>query len=508
MPILPNYTAQIGGGNISGGRRAGGEDLYGGVDGAGKALVQAATSYVDRAEEDETRRAIVASAEIRAKYARALDEAALSGADLPKLKEQMTTELAKVGEDFQTKKGQDHIALYTSNAELMYDEQANRINVQRAFSAAKLGGQKLINAASATIQSNPLYLPRAEQDVDDFVKTFRIGPERQAELADKLKKDLNMAAAIATARVNPKETIRRLESGEWNLEPEQRAHAIDKANSELRSQRAEDAYLRAEEERVRREEDETARDKHFKSIMAGDKGVRRAIMDDPTLRPASREHLIVFMEQRAKAMVGGDRKSDPSVVRDLWLRIHAPDNDPRKIYNGDAVFEQVSRGNVNTTDANMLMQLVAGQKDENNRSIGQRLSAMSSTVNRALSQDPQFTAQPALVAEIQNDYHARVLDKVKRLREEKKDPAEVFNPQSKEYVGSRAFIQESIDTAKARQRAAAPQVPTVSTQAEYDALPPGAAYIDSKGNRAVKGPGKKASPGKGPTASGLIRTAE
>jgi hypothetical protein len=64
------------------------------------------------------------------------------------------------------------------------------------------------------------------------------------------------------------------------------------------------------------------------------------------------------------------------------------------------------------------------------------------------------------VAEIQNDYNARVLDKVKELRDAKKNPADVFDPASKDYVGSREFIQTSIDEARQRQRDAMPKRPS------------------------------------------------
>ena len=45
----------------------------------------------------------------------------------------------------------------------------------------------------------------------------------------------------------------------------------------------------------------------------------------------------------------------------------------------------------------------------------------------------------------------------------------MFNPQSKEYVGSRAFIQESIDTAKVRQRTVAVQM-EAGTEIERDGV--------------------------------------
>lgn len=465
MPLLPTYSAQLGGATINGGRRATAEDLTGAapyspdLTGVAATANKVANALIEDKQNDEARTALIASTEIRAKYAQQLDQAATNGADLDKLKEAMQSDLAKVGENFQTKHGTEALQLYTANTGLMFDEQANAIEVRRAAYNAQLAGSKFLDTASGIIQSNPAYLPFAEKDAEALASTFsRISPEHRAVIVTGLKQELNAAAAISAARTDPEGTKKKLEAGDWFLTPEQRSTALNKAETEIRAKRAEEAYARAEQERKRHELDDKARDTHFADIIAG-KATRRSIMDDVTLLPATREHLINVMETRAKEGLNSEKRSDPVALRNLWMRINAPDGDPNKVYNGDAIFEGVRSGRINVTDANQLNNLVAAQKDENGRSIGTKLGGLMSVVGRALSQDPQFTAQPALVAEIQNDYQARVYEKVNQLRKEKKDPNSVFDPTSSDYVGSREFIQSSITAAKARARgvgAAAP----------------------------------------------------
>lgn len=502
MAVLPTYSAQVAPSGIAGGRRASAEDFSSPIGDVAGTVRTAANAFLADAEDSEARKALVASSEIRAKYARELDQAATSGADLEKLKEQMTNDLAKVGEGFQTRRGSEAIQMYTANTSLMFDEQANSIEVRRAAATARLEGSKFINSASAIIQSNPLYLGTAEKDAEALVSTFsRISPEQKALLANELKQDLNMAAAISAARIDPEGTKRKLDAGEWNLSAEQRQAAVNKAETEMRAKRADEAYQRAEQKRALHKADDKARDTHFAAIVGG-KASRRSIMDDPDLLPATREHLINVMEVRARRGAGEEKRSDPRTVRDLWMRIHAPDGSPNKIFNGNAIFEAVASGRVNVTDANQLNALVANQKDENNRSIGSKLGAQMAIIGRALSQDPQFTAQPALVAEIQNNYQARVFDRVSTLRKENKDPSEIFDPSSKLYVGSREFIQGSIDEARgAKVQSAAP---TVRTQAEYDALPPGTPYVDANGVAGIKK--GKAAPAENDTAQWMAAT--
>jgi hypothetical protein len=164
----------------------------------------------------------------------------------------------------------------------------------------------------------------------------------------------------------------------------------------------------------------------------------------------TREHLIGLMEQRTKELKEGANKSDPLVMRNLFLRIHAEEGNPTRIFVGDPILDAVAKGALNTQDGTTLLQMVAEMKDPNNRTIGSRLGSLMQTVGTALSQDPQFTAQPALVAEIQMDYQGRVYDRMNNLRRSKMDPNEVFDAGSKQYVGSRQFIQQSIDAALQR----------------------------------------------------------
>lgn len=458
MPILQNYTAKIDGTPITGGRAASGED-FGGQIGeglmSGGRNMQSVGAYVEQQnQDDETRKALVASAELRAKYAKELDEATLSGAPLAPIRERMQADYAKIGENFSTRKGSDAVAVYSANANLMFDEQAGRIEVTRAMATARIDGSKFLNSAAAIIQSNPGYLATAEQDADALASTFsNIPADKRAAIADELKKDLNMAAAVAAARVDPEGTKVRLDKGEWNLSPEQRNMAINRADTEIRAKRADEAYQRSLEKERRQEANDQARDNLFKGIIGGTTR-RRDIMDNPDLTPATREHLINVMDSRAKELTGGAPKTDPITERNLWLAINAPDGTPGKIYTAEPIYEAVRAGRMNTDDANRMLSVLANQKDENGRTIGQKLGSLSATVGRALSQDPQFTAQPALVAQIQLDFQARVQKRADDLRKAGKDPTEIFNPDSKEYVGRKEFIQGSIDAARSNATAA------------------------------------------------------
>lgn len=472
MPKLPTYTVAIGGVDPVGGRRATAQDFGApglgdsGMVGAGHQIQAAAQLYLNDMEEKEARQALVQSTQVRADYARKLDEATLSGADTDKIKEAMLNDLAKVGENFNTRKGQEQLQLYTANSEIMFDQQAHSISVQRAWTQAKIDGTQFVANASALIQSNPAYLQVAEKNAADFVATFgKIRADQRAALAEDLKRDLNMAAAIAASRVNPADTKKRLEAGEWNLTAEQRSIALNKADSEIHAKRAEEAYIRAEDERRKRDANDAARDSHFAALINGTWS-RRSVMDDARLNPATREHLILLAEARAKELAGQERKSDTATKNDLFLRIIAPEGTPDKIYTNDPIIQAVKDKKLNVTDANWLNSIQAGQRDENGRTFAGRLSARLGVIKSAIATDVVLNNTPGLMEPVMESLISKAETRASEMRKEGKSPNGMLDMTSKDYFFTPGLIKQTADEVKAQQLALQPPVPDMRVDKE------------------------------------------
>jgi len=453
MPRLPTRSADIQPGAISGGRRAGPEDT-GVVDlqPAVRAVQGAAEGVLQGREEDESRKVLVQQAEIRAKYAKRLDEAATSGEELGKIREELDADLSRVSENLQTRKGLETAQMHAANTGAVFDNQANNIAVTRARLEARVEGSKFISNLSAQLVRNPAALSSALQDVDAFVGTLsRLSPEQQNVFKQEWRQELNATAAIRLGQIDPEGTKTRLQNGEFDLSAEQRAVALGKTEQEIRAQAAERERVKLEARREEAEKVDSARGEMLDGIIKGK--VRWAdIRDNPAFAGPqganAKKELFLMMEARNKEMASGEKRSNPVVERNLWMAIHAPEGDPRKIYSATPIFEAVQRGDINTATANQLNAMVANQKDENNRTIGSHMNGLMAVVGRSLSQDPRYIGQPGIVAEIQMDYQDRVTKRVAALRAEKKDPMEAFNPASKDFVGSREFIQGSIDRVK------------------------------------------------------------
>ncbi len=399
--------------------------------------------------------------------------------------------MAKVGDQFQTKKGTDSLAVYTANANLMYNEQANAIAVKRAALNAKVEGAKYINAESANVIRNPAMLPLAEKNAEEFGATLTgVSPEQRAEIVSGLKKELNQAAAISASRIDPKGTKQKLEAGEWDLTPEGRAVAISKAEQEGRMQEADQARIKAEARVESMDRAERAYDGHFKTLMDGkpnDSSWHRAVMDDPAFatHPEKREHLIMLAKALTKELNGGERKSDPVAYRDAWLRITRGE-----ITDSAPIADLVEAHRLNVHDGQFLTATVQQAKDPNGQTVLSKMRSLVGIFGQSIEHDVQFTGQASTVAAIQMDYMARVTDQVNSLRAAGKDPQLAFDPTSKDYVGDPKFGEQSIKNVRERMAAKGRQIGTPIVKSEDDllAVPAGEYYRDSQGNTRLQSP--------------------
>ncbi len=493
MPLLPTggYSAQLGQVPISGGRRATAED-----DPTGAALStlshtasRAAQAYEIQVSQEESRKAQVDMSAERARVAKELDDAALSGADTTKIRETMLANFDKISEGFATKAGVSTVKIGASNAALMFDQQANAINVQRAFAQAKSDTSKLLNNESATVASNPSYLPFAIDNVAAMVGTYNIRPDQKQHIVDDLTKQLNMTSVLAQIRNGDPEAVKKqLAAGEFDLTPEQRNTAQGFAETAIRAERTNAAFLREEAKREFTERSEASADGYVKQIRdpsANKAGLTKSILNDETLERRTREHLLNFMDTYTRELASREKASDQETKRQLFLDITAPDTDPRKVVNSDKIFAAVSAGKLNTTDGNWLMSLVAGQKDENSRTIGSKMSGLSSGFQTVVNADPRLLALDApQKAEVVNDYVGRVFEKVATARaaNDVKGLRDLFDVNSKDYVGSAKFMRESI--AFSRNKISDKLPKPVDLRAEPDRaleLQVGQPYINSRG---------------------------
>jgi hypothetical protein len=459
MPKLPTYSAKLDGGVISGGRRATAEDL-GGADlsTAAHRIQKAGSDALTGIEEDESRKELVRQAEIRAKYSKRYDEAAVNNEDLDKIREELDNELSSGTEGYVTQKGMQTAALHAANTGALFENQANNIRVNRAVATARVDGQKFINGLAVQVSGDPSSLAANEQAVDDFVSLLSKVPDAQrTRFAAEWKQTLNVAAVRSLIRADPAQGRAAVESGKFNLTPEQMEQSISYAHSVDTANRAAAAAERAQKDYDLRQKDNAAEDNITRGILTGTMTGRKLadeLANNPDLFPQTRRTLAQFAHSRAQEMTSGSRKSDQNVKFKLWEGIRSGE-----IANGALILaaaNQHAQGKpgINTTDADALMRLVAEQRDPNNQAIAPRIRSVVSSFRRELGDNLKVKAaainDSGLISAIALEYDARIRDRIEQLRASGgkggDNPNDVFDSTSKWYVGSKEFRQSVVDS--------------------------------------------------------------
>lgn len=458
MPRLHTYTAEVPESAAVGYQRASASDLSpaGAVGDLAGTVMAGADKILTTVENSEQRKVMVRNAETRAKYEKRLQEATLNGEDLDKIREDFSNEQAKVYDELQTRKGRETADYYTTESGRLFEEKVAGVQVHRAVAEAKLDGSKFIMSLSSLLNANPSYLPQAERDIDNFVATLtRVPVEGRNEIAANMKNNANVMSAMSRARSDPKGTIAAVNAGAYSLSGPQIEQVINEAQRTISMQRTDAEYQYQLQQRERKDLDDAGRGDHLKSIFAGTYDANKAIAD-PRLTPQTLEHIQVFAKSWAREQAEGAKRSDPVVLRDLWLGIHAPEGDPRRQATIFPIVKAVEEGKVSASDGNMLVQLVEQQKDENARTLSSKVFSTVEIFQNALRANVKYQVGdgPQQLANIVMQYQADIYRQISKVRNEQNgNPHALFDPTNKDYVGSSTFTQGSIMAAAANAKA-------------------------------------------------------
>lgn len=451
MPQLPTYSAQLRGltGATGGGRRATAEDFstgFSGVSGAGDTLLKTADMLTARQEEEQARTAVVAGAEVRAEYARKLDEAALNGGDLGALKQEMLDKLSKVGEGFTTRKGDDSLRQQIANNEIMFDQQANQVSVMRAASDAKVTGQNFLNALGVRLARNPDELPQTLADLNAFADTYkgRMNPAQLADFKEMWVREANQMAAASATRLNPETGKARIEAGEWNLSPDNRRSLLEDADRRIQAKKRDEEHSWIV---AQRQKEETAKNRLYdytQDILKG-KSVAAKAVDDPAFKGFANmiEHLDRFQRERARALREGDGSSNQVLLKDMLMRASLPDDDPKKLRNVQEVIQAMGPGGLNYGHTVALMQMVQMGKDEAGQSRNARVTSGLRELQGSLNRDPLYANNQQLNAEVSNRLEFMVRDRVNAAIKEGVPTNDLFDPKSKNYAFGWDMVKEA-----------------------------------------------------------------
>lgn len=218
------------------------------------------------------------------------------------------------------------------------------------------------------------------------------------------------------------------------------------------------------------------------------------VVSNNLLSSTQKQHVLSYMTQFTREQQARmEPKTNPVAVRELTLRIHAPDNDPAKIYNNEPIYAALSEGKISTAEFNLLNREVTELRSTSTNGFRRDVNNMRGIVFRSLQQNVLLqglsAADPELIPSIAYRFERDMENKIDALRKENKDPSVLLDPNSREYVLKPGALQRFFpanvlgNNAAKVAKAESAQLPTYK---DFDSLPRGAQFTDPQGNVRVK----------------------
>ena len=281
-----------------------------------------------------------------------------------------------------------------------------------------------------------------------------------------------------------------------NLTPQQQHEIITEDVQALHLKMTLDDHARREQEIQKAQASEKSLIGYSQQILNPSKYGQvdmKAVADDPTLGSSEKMWVSQQLYASQERQLHSATQDNPVNYRKLWMQIHAKDDDPSKIYNGDFVVSAVGHGSISPNDGERLLHEVETMKDPNGSSIGRRFGQMSARVSSAFRARPEFIMNAAAADQAWADWQADASAKMDDLRAQGKNPASALDPHSKDYVMDPTHLNSFLKTpGQALADGAAKKGDPLPTYKDWDTLGPGVAFTDEKGNVKRTPPNKTA----------------
>lgn len=466
MPKLPIYEQQVRVNRGIEGRRASGSDfdvgrglsaLGEGVDRVGDTINRVAEQRdlsdmhaelaVIRADSSEELQRQVQSGEINAEDA------------LDKYNEKVSERVSQLQGRMRTRAGQNAATTYGTNLTEGLREKAFQIKAAADGALTVDNFKQAHSKNGAAIYADPTQfetvLAETEALLNDPQGPYvnRLPADKRRELIQQSREELAILAARGTIdNISPELFKKQLKAGTWDgLIPPDKLPVLDNmADEAIRARQSDEDRAYRLAERAKKEAEDKTWGAMLQRMEKPDLGglTFKEIVTNPSLSPQLKEHMRGVLEQRLK---NPNQMSNPQVVLDVQKKIYLPPDHPDKIDDPRVVMNLYSVNNqLSQPDMKMLLADIETSKTQD--ALGRDLQQLTSTVHSVfmrtlVGQNPG----PDLIANGDTatyNWRKDALAEIERYRAEGKNPRELLDPNSKEYLGSPGRLASYLGTAK------------------------------------------------------------
>lgn len=441
MPRIQQYESRVGAQGEAPQSRAIVVDS--GLGNAGAAIQSAANSLYDVAQRAEVSEVHTRLAKARAEWTVAMDDRArktdpgdVTFAD--RFSKDLNDYMAKAGEGIRTAAGQAAFKQGSGQLSAHFFEKAGIYQAQAAGAKAKQDFLQSVDAGRNTLLTDPTQFDQVLKQNTDALNDpngpyARLGAAERAELARRSAAEIALSAVQGAVRRNPSRAAADLNGGKWDqyLDADRKAAALQHADIAIKAQAADAERRAAQGERAQRREQMKVMDDVVRKMVDGE--ATAEMIRDANLDPGTKLRLVEMV--RKEALQGEKIKTDPGVYLDVFQRIHAPENDPRKIRDENVLNDLLGNG-LTLSNIRDLRGEVQGRRtteggieaDLRNGVVNMAKAALTGTNSMLGTRDPKGDEQ------LQR-FMSYFLPEYAKQRQAGKTANQLLDPDSPDYLG-------------------------------------------------------------------------
>lgn len=479
------------------GRRATGEDV--GVGAGLTALGRGVAAYTDavakRTEQAEVSDLHAKVSQAQLEWTKHYEEQLQAGTlDTGKFVENLDEYASKMGEGLQTAAGQDYLGKATAQLRTHFAEKAILGQAQLAGAKARADYQTSVNNYSSTLVNDPSSFGaiKAMHDtgITELVQRAGLPAAQAMELMTHGHRELAKSAVHGWVQLDPQEAKKKLAGGEFNnyIDGDTKKQLFAEAEQAVRGRELEDERLRREQERVRKEQQEVTQNTFLQKMVDGKLSASDILKSNlEAFGSGSKEQFLQIMKKSQDDRI----RTDPGTFTDLFHRIHAPDNDPKKILDESYLNQFVGNG-LTIETLNQLRSEIQGRKTIDGQMVGEMKKQLMEVARGKLSKaNPMLGIPDPEGQEKMLRFTSYFLTEFDKQVKAGKKPFDLLHPDNPDYLGKGISMFAESPTEIVRKSAQAfrsslQPVPTPSTS-------PTGAPLPAPGAKPARLPGESAS---------------
>lgn len=297
-----------------------------------------------------------------------------------------------------------------------------------------------INSLSSASMSDPSSLSTnralAAKGIDALVASGQLPASKGFELKAEAERTVTKSAIAGWIDLDPEYAKEKIKSGEFSqvLGADAERQMLAQADQGIRAKEVEIERQRKEQERVKGEQQKVTQNKFLQKLTDGALSTKDIMGSN--LEPFGSGSKETFI-QLAKTRNSPEEKlkDNATTVRDLFERIHLPEDDPRKIRDENELLPMFGKG-LSMNTLNQLRDEMQGKGTIQGETESKMKAAFFKTASAQLIKTNSFGMSDPKGEENYAAFQAWALNSFNEGKKNGKSAKDMLDPTSKDYLGT------------------------------------------------------------------------